>query len=368
MLVSASADGAPGRRGRRAAQEPQAAPVQQRPPVPTYRGSIFEKALPVDIGSVVPGLANLSAQGCRGCHTEAHDGWATGPHGRAMSPRMRNAVDQSAISACATCHLPLVNQHDELPSWSRSDAPGVRNQAWDGTLRTEGVTCAACHVRDGRVLVATEAAAREAAPHPMAFAEELSDERACAACHQLTWPGADRPLYDTVGEWSRSAWKSAGVQCKDCHFRGLGPHGERPSPARAWSLVVRPDRRRIVRGTGALEVDLTLQNTGAGHTMPTGSPFRSYQLTAKITRPGEEEALDRFGELVVGLARTLSREPPWTTVADTRLPAGAERSWKWSVPFSQKVPAGGYDLLVELWRTPLDGEPVVRQRIDLVVQ
>ncbi|MEM6927135.1 MAG: hypothetical protein AAF602_09415, partial [Myxococcota bacterium] len=304
-------------------------------------------------------------------HPVAHDGWAAGPHGRPISEAMRSAVAEAAVPACAVCHLPLREQHDELPGWGRTDGPGEANPAWEGTLRVEGVTCAACHVREGRIAVASEEAARKLAPHPMAYAEELTDERVCAGCHQLTWPGADAPLYDTVGEWSRSVWQAAGVGCTDCHLQGVAPHAERHDPGRAFSLIVRPSQRRLTRGGEPLKVAVTLQNTGAGHTMPTGSPFRGYRVTARITKPGRRTTLADFGQLVADLSRTLSAAPPWTTIADTRLPAGGERTFAYEATFSQRWSAGRYDLVVELWRTregTVVGEPVTRQRIDLIVQ
>lgn len=362
----------PNKRGRKADPDPVVAPAPTPPPpAPTLTRPLFDGPLPLDIGPAVPGLANRSAQNCRACHPIAHDGWAAGPHGRPVSPEMLAAVDQAAISACATCHRPLADQHDEAPSWTRTDAPGPPNPAWDGTLRTEGVTCASCHVREGRIAVATEDVARRTAPHPMAYAPDLTDERACAACHQLTWPGADVPLYDTVGEWSRSAWKAAAVGCVDCHWSGITPHEASPSPARAWSLIVRPERRRIVRGDTPWTVAITLQNTGAGHAMPSGSPFRGYRLTAKVVKAGEQEAVSGLGELVTDLTRSLANDPPYATIADTRLPAGGERSWSYKVTFPTKLPAGRYDLVVALQRT-LKGtavaSPVVEQRVDLLVQ
>lgn len=357
-----------GRKGETSTPAPAAAEV---PAIPVLTKPLFDGSLPLDAGPPVQGLANRSAQGCRGCHPAAHDGWAAGPHGQPMSRAMADALEQAAIPACGSCHLPLVEQHDELPSWERTDAPGPFNPGWDATLRTEGVTCAACHVRNGRVAVATKAAARKVAPHPVVYAEDLSDERACAACHQLTWPGADAPLYDTVGEWSRSAWKAAGVGCVDCHWPGPDPHADGVDPARAWSLIVRPERRRIVRGSEPWTVAITLQNTGAGHAMPSGTPFRGYRLRARVTEPDGVDSLGELGELSADLVRTLTDEAPWTTVEDTRLPAGGERAYTYVVEWTTQVQGGRYDLLVELLETrrgTVVGDPVVRQRVRLEVQ
>lgn len=353
------------------AELPPPAPVVPEPPPPTLRGPLFDGTLPLDLGPPVRGLANASAQGCRACHPVAHDGWSGGPHGGPLSGRMVEAVAEASTTACTTCHLPLVEQHDEQPQWTRTSEPGPFNPEWSATLRGEGVTCVACHVREGRIAVATEAAARRVAPHPMAHAPDLGDERACAACHQLTWPGADRPLYDTVGEWSRSAWRAAGVDCIDCHFASAQEHSGPPARARAWSMLVRPTRRRIVRGSAPWSTTILLQNTGAGHSMPTGTPFRGYRLTATITEPGRTESVAGIGELIADLGRTLEPDPPYATQSDTRLPAGGERSYTYAVAWPVDRKAGRYDLVVQLWRTHRSAvtEPaVITQRVPLLVQ
>ncbi len=276
-------------------------------------------------------------------------------------------MEQTGITACQSCHLPLASQHEEAPVWS-PDHASPASDAWSATLRSEAVTCAACHVREGRVAVGTEAAARGIGPHIVAHAPDLADAQTCASCHQLTWPGADVPLYDTYGEWERSAWAEAGVSCVDCHRSAQGGHGFEVAPSRAVSLLVDLSSRTVVRGGDALDVQLLLQNTGAGHAVPSGTPFGGLRLVAEVHPPSGEPLEGAFR---ADLARTLEAAPPWATTEDTRLQAGESRSWPWSVPLGPDQPPGTWELVVRLVPT-LYGEPsgpaVLEQRHSLTVQ
>ena len=350
------------------AQAPQ--PEVVEPEIPRHEGDLFEGALPIAMGATPEGLANLSAQGCHACHAASHDGWASGPHSRSPSQALRDAVATTGATACLSCHLPLQQQHDTAPTWN--DEPGPINAGFDATLHLEGVTCAACHVRDGRVLVATEAAAQGVSNHLVAHSPALTDGAMCASCHQLTWPGANVPLYDTYGEWSRSAWAEAGVGCVDCHRDTSGPHRWIEAPDRAVSLLIDTPSTRIVRGAKEpVSVSLTLQNTGAGHSWPTGTPFRGVRLKATWMKPAKNGLEVDDATFTADLMRTLEDAAPWSTIEDTRLTAGESRSFSFERRFGTREPAGTWQLVVEL--QPLlygepEGEPVVTRRLLLHVE
>jgi hypothetical protein len=305
--------------------------------VPSTATTLFPRGLPVDVGAVPAGLASHSATGCAACHAAAHDSWRTGLHadtGRARAHREAVArANQS--TACGACHLPLTAQHAELAAGYVDGAvsrPNLQpNPAFDATLLDEGVTCAACHVRDGTVLGTREITG---APHPVRASAALSDGvSVCAACHQLAWPGADRALYDTVGEWRTSGWAAAGVTCVDCHAPpagaqhpgdGGGPrdHALRAPIARALTTLVRTPGAVVRRGQ-PFQIDLVVQNTGAGHAWPTGSPWESGRVEVRLLDSKGKEAVPAW---TIPFARTVLDAAPWTTTADTRLPPGGQRA------------------------------------------
>lgn len=300
--------------------EPPASPTAEAPP-------LFSGELPLgDLGDV-PGLATLSAQTCAGCHVRAHDDWVGSAHATAWtSPTFRAAVAAAGDSTmCLGCHLPLRVQHEELADgYLDGDVTRPRlvpNPAFDATLQSEGVTCVVCHVRDGVVLSANPP---QPAPHPTVQSAELRDESLCATCHELSWPGGDRPFYDTVGEWEKAGFKAGGVQCRACHMAerdGEPGHTFHLPAARALTTLVQLPSTRVTPGQ-PLDVTVTLVNTGAGHSVPSGNPFSTWTIDAALVDAGGHALTD---SPVLTLARTIDDAPPWNTRADTRLAAGERR-------------------------------------------
>ncbi len=363
--------------------EPEAiAPAEPAaPPAP----ALFPDGVPVATPALPEGLANLSAQSCNACHFSIHDGWAASAHADAWSsPAFQQAIEAAGDNpVCLSCHLPLAAQQpslvDTYEGGPLTTAVLKPNPAWDATLHVEGVTCAACHVRDG-VVVGTRPA--EGAPHPVAVSDELASPEFCATCHQLTWPGADQPFYDTWGEWSRSPFAAAGVRCQDCHmppasglvtagrYAAAASHALPAEPARALSVLVKLPPGPAVRGQ-PLGFSVTAQNTGAGHAFPTGNPFRYAVLSATLL-DGEGEVV---GEPVSWrFAREVDPEPPFTTLSDTRLGAAEQRTLEGSLELPVSAAAGRGHLVVSLSIGGPDApgqdpilEPVSAQKIPLVI-
>ncbi len=316
------------------ATAPAAAEDPPAPPAP----ALFPAGLPVVVDVAPAGVASLSAQSCDACHWAAHDSWAGGPHAHAWSnPGYQAALRTAGNStACVACHLPLAAQHDQLAAgYVDGDITRPRlqdNPSFDLTLMSEGVTCAACHVRDGKVL-GTHATTN--APHPVVVSPELTSSELCATCHQLTWPEADRPFYDTYGEWKASAYAAAGVTCQDCHMApaaGAAQPGEtgvvasHASPTtiqRALTTLVRLPHAWIARNQ-PVDVALTVINSGAGHLVPTGNPFKTWTIEVVLV---DAAGKDLAPAQKFVLARTVEKVSPWRTTADDRLGVGARKEW-----------------------------------------
>lgn len=370
-------------RGKKAVEEPpppppvEAAPAEAPPPAPAAPTAppLFAEGLPVTISALPPGLPSLSAQGCNACHWAAHDTWAGSAHARAgESAAFRDAVRTVGRSTtCVQCHLPVAAQHDQLAAgYVDGDLARPRLQAnasFDATLRAEGVTCVACHVR-GETVIGTRPAPD--APHPVAVSAELSSSDLCATCHQLSWPGGDRPFYDTWGEWKASAYAKAGVGCADCHMAPVagvalgGSDGSLPShtmdadPRRALSVLVKVGAATIQRGQPVL-VEVTLQNTGAGHSFPTGNPFKQARVDLVLVDAAGKDLAPAFSTT---LARKVETTAPYKTLSDNRLPAGGTTKLSTTFTPNVKGAAGHGALEVRLLH---GGAPIVLQRIGLDV-
>jgi hypothetical protein len=348
-----------------------AAPVEappEAPPAPTI-AKMFPEGPPVAVQDLPKGLANLTAQGCNACHVQVHDDWEASAHARAgTSPTYREAVTRAGgTPACTSCHYPLANQHEDLAAGYKDGdltRPDLRaNTAWDPTLMGEGVGCAACHVREGYV-VSTRAVT--AAPHPVAVSAELSEATFCATCHQLTWPGADLPFYDTYGEWSASAYKAAGISCQGLatatRFAASPSHEMTADPRRALSVLVDLESSRVQRGE-AYPVKVRIMNTGSGHSFPTGSPFKAWIVEIELV---DTAGVSLAAPTVVRLERKVADAAPWATVSDDRIAAGGEKAIETSFAVNQKKKAGQATLQVRLAR---DGSPTrwILQQIPVTV-
>lgn len=356
----------------------EAAPEAPPPPPPEPAPRLFPDGVPVPVQQVPDGLANLTAQGCNGCHYAAHDAWQDTAHAAAWAdPAYQEAIQRvGGSTVCKGCHLPLANQHGRLAAGyldgdlTRPDLQP--NDSWDPVLMSEGVTCAACHVRDGKVL-GTRAV--EGGPHPVAVSDELGSPTLCATCHQLTWPEADKPFYDTYGEWAASAYADAGVRCQDCHmppeagpatatrFAAQPHHGFEADLSRALSVLVDLPGPELQRGE-EFQVSVRLQNTGAGHHVPTGSPFKTYRVSIDLV---DEEGKALVKAHTQDLGRVVGEAPPWNTLSDTRLAPGAEVTLTPTFEVSQKVKSPTAILRVRVQRVVGDdvSEPMLDRRIPL---
>ena len=296
-------------------------------------------ALPVTLDVLPAGLASMSAQGCNACHAAAHDTWATSRHAHAWSDPVFQAAIASAgdSTACQSCHLPIQAQHATIATGYVDGAISrpelVANTAFDAGLRAEGVTCVACHVRtlpDGSATVLGSRPSTNS-PHRVTVTDELSKSELCATCHEVTWPGADKPYYGTYSEWTASGWSKAGVTCQACHMapttgaqipgtNGSGAaHTFAADPARALSALVRMPG--TIHRNEAFDLTLTLQNTGAGHSLPTGNPANTAVVTVAVLDSAGKELAAAWPQT---FARTVEAVAPYKTLTDTRIASGGQ--------------------------------------------
>src|SRR5690606_18628603 len=159
----------------------------------------------------------------------------------------------------------------------------------------QGVGCAACHERQGRMVSARRA---PGSPHDTLADPSFGSPAFCASCHEFNFPVlgehgrlvryTDEPMQATVAEWRASG---ATETCIDCHADGAAGHQFRGShdPHRvAAALVI-----ETCRDGDAIEV--ALANEGAAHNVPSGGVHRRMVLRAwRSTAP------ERMAEYTLG--------------------------------------------------------------------
>ena len=201
----------------------------------------------------------------------------------------------------------------------------------------------------------------------------------CKACHQLSWEGAEVALYDTYGEWSRTTYAEAGLTCLDCHMApvagaatpgGRTTHADHAVDARrgeGLSIHLMAPAKGAIRGQ-SLEGSLRVQNTGAGHAIPTGSPFKALLLQVELLDARGNQAGDP-SQTVFG--REVQQESPYAILSDTRLQAGDDKTLPFAIKIPYRAKAGRGTLRVTAIQRHADGElssPVVLQELSFPIQ
>ena len=309
----------------------------------------FER--PVDTEVLPTPLKTLHAEECGACHADFLAEWRTTVHSRAWTDPYFQADWQfdGSQQICRNCHTPLDRQQPQRVTGFRDkekwDPILAPNPDFDEVLQHQGVTCAACHLRDGKivgVLGGTDA------PHPVALIEDPN--QVCLRCHVVEgerWDAFFRfPPCGTVAEIKQTAGRSGEVTlpdvkslgCVQCHMptvqRSLADGGpirsvrqhlwrgghDREMVKKAFEASLTPEP---TSHPGRQRFKFTITNVGAAHYLPTGTPDRHLMLELRL--------LDKAGQAIKTEQRVLKRTVMWrpfiVDLWDTRLPRWQPRSF-----------------------------------------
>lgn len=197
--------------------------------------------------------------------------------------------------ACRSCHAPTRILQGE----GRVAAPKLRTEN-----RIDGVTCASCHLdQEGNVHGKYDLSA----PHPTVqdplFTQARSAEL-CAACHQTDYSA---PAQQTFLEWKKDFASHDDRTCQSCHMprdvrlfseifsdrpkRMIGKHLF--AGGHSVSMLEKAATLSIVQDPAHPEqVQITVTNSGAGHSLPTGHGPRAVLLHVKIEGPDGTPLMD----------------------------------------------------------------------------
>lgn len=293
--------------------------------------------------AVPDGLGSLSAEECRGCHREIYREWTGSMHAMAWEDTYFQAdfAFDGSQQICLNCHTPLEDQQEGLVLGFR-DRDKLKpvlepNPEFDPALRSEGVNCAVCHVKDGKIVGPFET---DAAPHPVFVDPEMArGVKPCERCHVVSgkrWDTFYRiPPCGTVAEVKERGRKP---DCVGCHMPRITRPAAQGAEAREGgrhlfqgghspkrvSNALRVERGKAVHeDRGTIKYEFTLTNTGAAHYLPTGTPDRHLTLELRL--------LDEAGNAVKEKTFTMKRHILWRPfiidLGDTRLPYGEPRTY-----------------------------------------
>ena len=314
-------------------------------------------AWPIDTTQAPALLGNLGAEVCGSCHSAFFNEWKSTIHSQAWTDPYFQVDWQfdDKQHICRLCHTPLDRQQPHTVLGYRDknkwDPILEDNPEFDIKLQHEGVTCAACHYRDGKIIGVL---GNTSTPHPV---EKIDDpNQVCTRCHVVDAEGwgvfVRFPPCGTVAEIERSAGNAPAPQslkrpqvgrsgeikvsetsalgCVGCHMpvidRPLVPGGVvRRTRQHLWrgghnpEMVKKAFTARLVEepspGSGKRAFKFTLVNVGAAHYLPTGTPDRF--LTVRLA------VFDKEGRIIKELKDTLKRTVLWRPFIidlwDTRL-------------------------------------------------
>ncbi len=374
-------------------------------------------AWPIDTSQAPPILKTLSAKECGACHKDFYNEWRTTIHSQAWTDPYFQADWQfdNKQHICILCHTPLDRQqpHKVLGyrDENRWDPILEDNPDYDAELQHEGVTCAVCHLREGKILGVY---GNTNAPHPV---KKMDDpNQVCVRCHLVKpekWGVFVRfPPCGTVAEieQTRSADAPKEKFSSQSSLANIGKSGEVIIPENSLGCVnchmplinrplvegfpVRKARQHLWRGghdpemvkralyadlieagtsdDGKRVFNLTLVNVGAAHYLPTGTPDRYLSIQFRV--------LDEQGSTIKETKDKLKRVVMWRPFIidlwDTRLRRWQPKKYTLDITKPDKAVAVEaivkYHLLDESRRkrigykntTPISYE-VFRKRIEL---
>lgn len=305
----------------------------------------FER--PVSTAKIPVMFKTLRAEECGSCHQQIYKEWKTTIHSQAWTDPYFQAdwKFEGSQQICKNCHIPLDRQQEHKVIGFRDkekwDPILVPNPEFDAALQHEGVTCAACHLREGKI-VGVYGDTR--APHPVKKLK--SGNEVCIRCHVVggeRWDTFFRfPPCGTVAEIQAGRGEKvarsgetvvgdpAALGCVGCHM----PLVERPL---VTGGKVRKVRQHLWRGghdpeqvKRALDIkfeqisadgrrfQLTLTNVGAAHYVPTGTPDRHFTLSVRL--------IGKNGKAITEEQHVIKRTVMWRPfiidLKDNRLPPG----------------------------------------------
>jgi hypothetical protein len=347
-------------------------------------------AWPIETSRASTVSVGLSASACGSCHQAFYDEWRTTIHSQAWTdPYFQTDWKfEGARHICRLCHTPLDRQQPHKVLGYRDedkwDPILANNPDFDPGLQHQGVTCAACHYRDGKIIGVLGTAR---APHPVKKLEDPN--QICMRCHvvqgerwdtffrfppcgtvaeiestveagargqkqeERAMPGetargdderaADEPVKRRGESGEVTADDPGTLGCVQCHMplverplvaggvsRDTRQHlwrgGHNPEMVRSALTIEFAEARRVERDRRVFQ--LTLTNTGAAHYVPTGTPDR--HLTVHL------RTLDQQGDILNEQRHTVRRIVMWRPFIidlwDNRLVRWQPRRYRLEVP------------------------------------
>lgn len=317
--------------------------------------SDYAHAIPYQ--KIPEGLESLRAESCGQCHREIYEEWKTSIHAHAYQDPFFQAYwkKDKNIWVCLNCHTPLENQQatliKDIPRGRVEKAHQEPNSRYDVEYQKEGVTCAACHVRDGAILGPFD---DSAAPHPTKFDPSFRTTQVCYRCHNVISGPVQFYRIGPCGTYAeyegKFFMKERGMICQSCHMPEITRPVAEGGPIRQgrqhhWrgghdpEMIKRAVAIQVVAEPSApkagekVRVIMTLINAGAGHKLPTGDPDRHFTVEFAVE--------DQHHQVLESQTDTMGRwilwQPAIVELYDNRLMPLASREYTFTYRLPERL-------------------------------
>jgi nitrate reductase cytochrome c-type subunit len=334
----------------------------------------WEKVVPYQ--EIPQGLASLSAQECGVCHKDHYAEWKQSTHANAWTDLQFQSElkKESSPFFCINCHIPLENQQEYLVEGTIGgdiyQPVRTKNPRWDKNLQQEGITCAACHVRDNAIVGPTGS---KKAPHKTIKDPGHLSESLCINCHNANAVITETLScsFETGDEWREGPFKNS-KNCIACHmeevnrplvagykarkshyhfFAGSGiPKLSTQTTQMLNGLEFYPGELLTSYSTGeAIKYSFKAKNEHAGHRVPTGDPERFINIDFKIVNAKDEvvaSKTERIGE-------KWEWYPKAKKLSDNNFEPKEERTYTFNAKDLKK---GSHRLVVEVTKHRMNAE------------
>jgi len=288
--------------------------------------------------------SDLTPAACGSCHQQQLEDWSGARHSKAMGPGVMGQLvdmlpgDPGTVTLCQQCHAPLAEQQPNSP-------------ISDPELRSQGMVCAACHLRKRQVFgpparTASRVSSGTKAPHNgFTPRQEFTRSEFCAGCHQFS-PGGfainGKLLENTFEEWKASSYATENIQCQSCHmpdrrhlWRGIH---DPEMVKKGVTIEVKIPAGGFASSEQQLSIPIAVSNSGTGHRFPTYVTPKVY-INAQLIDPAGQPMTDSFRQAIIGrdITMDLSQE-----LFDTRIAPGET----FEVDYQYAIPPAGSKLRV----------------------
>lgn len=339
---------------------------------------------PIPNQKIPHNLVSLSAKDCGTCHKEHYSEWMQSTHAHAWTdPQFQAELSkESSPWFCINCHIPLQNQQEFIVTGKLNGdmykPVKSKNPLFDRSLQQEGITCASCHVRDGKVIGAQGFGD---APHEVLKAPAMLDEKLCIGCHNTSAIVTPTLVctFETGDEWKNGPYYGK-KNCVSCHFPSVersivAGYPKRKShyhflPAsgipkydsvkahslQSMEITAIKDKSSINVGQ-SINYNLNIKNAHAGHRMPSGDPERFVLIVFNLKNANNKivyTKTDRIGE-------EWKWYPKAEKLSDNNLYPNEARDFKFNYLLKEK---GKYKLEIKVTKHRMTPEMLKINKLD----